>query len=238
MSASLSRQQWRAFERRLRKLMAADSCSLCGAGLVHNCQTYGGHTWLGEVALAADCCVDRLVAIHTLGLFSERRYDFLAGPNKVAPGDLKPVPSEQLPAAIAAHRKAIAVADDLLRDAERDSGITRKLAVNTNDHEWTAADREWFERHPKRSHRLRAPIEGEVDAGIEADFVLVRQAAPGIRVRAIGRLHEALPLPASDADAEALAFALFEIVSGREPQPPSPQAFTALIKKYRAREDA
>ncbi len=47
-----------------------------------------------------------------------------------------------------------------------------------------AADREWFAAHPDRAHRLRRPYPGEPypDDGA-ADFMLVRQVAPGTRMR-------------------------------------------------------
>jgi hypothetical protein len=235
----VNRQQWRHFERRLRKLITPGTCSLCGSELEHNCETYGGFDWDGEVALAAECCVDRLAEIHTLGLFSARRYDFLMRASE-GPAT-KPVPNEQRIDAIAAHRKAIAMADDLLGDSERNSGVARKLEIHIDVHEWTIADREWFASHPTRSHRMRAPVAGEIDDATAPDHVLImliRQARPGVRIRAKCRLYNGLlPLPTSDDDEEALAHALFEIVNGREPSPTTPEAFTALLEKYRATHD-
>ena len=100
---------------------------------------------------------------------------------------------------------------------------------------WKDDDRKWFERNPRRAHRVRPPFPGEYDAEAAETppghvlIVLVRQVEPGRRIRSAVSLNAGLlPLP----DDEAVAHALFEAALGREAVPPDRPALCALIDKY------
>jgi hypothetical protein len=83
---------------------------------------------------------------------------------------------------------------------------------------WSEADRKWFERHPRRSHRVRPQFPNEWFArpgeAPGLDMVAVRQAGQGLRLRVPftsppsprrERLREA-------ATTEAGAQALFDLI--------------------------
>jgi len=82
----------------------------------------------------------------------------------------------------------------------------------------TSDDCDWFERNQERSHRARLPFPGELDeeaAKIPAGhalIVLVRQVAPGSRLRAAFYLNADLRPTADD---EAVAQALFDLAVRR-----------------------
>jgi hypothetical protein len=231
----MNRAQRRHFERRLRKLSEPGTCSLCGSELEHNCSTFSGYDRHGEVALAAQCCVDRLTEIHAMGVFSARRYDFMPPPTPEGAA-IKSVPNEKVIDAIIACRKIIAETDKRVDGAERRGGVVRQLGVTVLDYPWKDDDREWFEQNRQRSHRVRLPFPDEADEEVaktpagHALIMAVRQVEPGIRIRAGFYLNaELLPAP----DDEATAHALFEIAEGREPIPPNGAARAALLEKYR-----
>ena len=186
--------------------------------------------------LAGECCVSRVAKIFARGFYSDRKYDFLAT-NTESATNTEPT-SEQIADAIALYQKAIAEADKVLDGVERRGGGPRIPQINLLDYPWKSDDRDWFERNPKRSHRVRVPFPGEVDeevANTPAGTVLmmiVRQIKPGVRIRpAVSVDVELLPI----SDDEATAHALFEAAMGREPLPPDPQALRELSKKYSMR---
>ena len=117
-------------------------------------------------------------------------------------------------------------------------GGPRTPQINLLDYPWKDDDRDWFERNPKRAHRVRMPSPGEVDEEVAntpagtALMMIVRQIKPGVRIRpAVSVDVELLPIP----DDEATAHALFEAAMGREHLPPDPQALRELSKKYSMR---
>jgi hypothetical protein len=141
--------------------------------------------------------------------------------------------SEQI---AAAHQKA--AVDEMFDIAKRHGGLGCPAEVNLRDSPWKKADCEWFERNPKRAHRMRMLFPGEADeeaAKTPAGYalvVLVRQVAPGLRPRVLFCLDDdLLPLP----DDEAVAHALFEVAVGREAVPADRQALCTLLKKYTVR---
>jgi hypothetical protein len=122
-----------------------------------------------------------------------------------------------------------------LADVARRSGVDGMLQVNALDSAWKDDDRRWFERNPRRSHRVRPPFPGEYDAEAAGTppghvlIVLVRQVEPGRRIRpAVSLNADLLPLP----DDEAVAHALFEVAMQREPAPSDGAALRALVEKY------
>jgi hypothetical protein len=177
-----NRQQRRLFDRQLRKLIKTkgDNCSLCGGGFQHNSRTFGGYDEGGEIALVGECCVGRLFEVHTAGLFSHRNYDFLpAGQNSMTRG-LGP---ERVVNALGALERAISFADEEAKDELWQRGGMAPPPhglISVLDHPWKKDDRDWFERHPGRSHRARFPFDGEVGEELVAPeghrlLVLLRQ---------------------------------------------------------------
>jgi hypothetical protein len=70
-------------------------------------------------------------------------------------------------------------------------------------------DREWFRSHPLRSHRLRPAIPGEVPSVSAESYIVVRQVAPGVRMR--GSFTPTGPLPEGEAP-EHIAHAMFDLI--------------------------
>jgi hypothetical protein len=73
---------------------------------------------------------------------------------------------------------------------------------------WSENDREWFEAHPDRSHRLRRAYLDEFPEKVE--HAVVRQLAPGQRVRVGLTVPPLLP---QDEAPEAAAWAIFDVVA-------------------------
>jgi len=239
-----TRQQHRQFERQLRKLIRTrgDDCSLCGGAFQHNCRTFGGYDQHGNIALVGECCVERLHKIHTAGLFSCRNYDFLpAGQNSMTRG-LGP---EQVVTALGALERAIAFADEEVKDdLWQRGGVSPQphSQISILDRPWKQDDRDWFKQHPERSHRARFPFAGEIrpeQCGPAPEghrlLVLLRQVEPGKRIKSGFFISdELLPVP----EVEAVAHALFDIATRREPVPRNGKALCALIEKYQASREA
>jgi hypothetical protein len=233
----LPRQQRRRIDRALRRLSRPGVCSFCGRSFRHNSRTAGGLDAHGNVALAGECCFfGRVAEVFAMGLYSDRRYDFLF-PRGTKP-DIEPT-SEQIADAITACQEVITATDKRLDSIERYGGGVRGTHVNVLDHPWTDDDRNWFAQNQERSHRARMPFPGEADkeaAGTPAGhalIVLLRQVEPGSRIRAGFYLNaDLMPLP----DDEATAHGLFEMAVGREAVPSDRQALCALIEKYTGRQ--
>jgi hypothetical protein len=228
----LPRQQRRRVDRQLRKLFHRNACSFCGEGFKHNHPSAAGFDAQGNVAVACESCFDRLAKIFGMGLYSDRHYDFLMPRGSEAPPE---VPPERIAEALEAYVKTISDTDKLLADLERRGGGVRAPNIVTQNHPWKSDDRDWFQRNQSRSHRARLPFPGEIDeeaikASAERALVmLVRQIAPGSRLRAVVELSvDLLPVP----DDEAVLHALFEVGRGREAAPRDREAFSTLIKKY------
>jgi hypothetical protein len=234
--AWLPRHQRRRVDREMRKLIGLGVCSVCNSRLRHNSRTVSGFDALGKVVVAGECCNGRVVKPFGFGLYSDRLYDFLPQPK---PHGGVHLPPEQVLDAIAVTQKAIAETDKQIDDIERRSGVVSPLGVTLLDHPWKNDDRDWFERNPTRSHRMRLPFPGEADEEVAktpagyALIVVVRQVEPGSRV-SVAFYADLLPVPDPERSSkdEAAAHALFEIAIGSEARPSNPQAFDALVKKY------
>jgi hypothetical protein len=227
----LPRQQRRHVNRQLHKLLRHGTCSICGRPLNHHSRTTSGLDAQGNVVVAGECCRSRVAEVFGLGLYSDRQYDFMS-PRKPE-SNVQPT-NEQIVAAIAAYQEAVADSDKRLADVERRGGVKSVSEVFLLDHPWKDDDREWFERNPTRSHRMRAPFPNELD-GVKIPagrkmIVFVRQVEPGRRLRAAFDPDVVL-LPGSPHD-EAFAHALFEVAVGHEAVPSDHKALDALIKKY------
>jgi hypothetical protein len=134
------------------------------------------------------------------------------------------------------HQGTTAGHDEVIADIARRGGdlpITPQL--NLDDSPWKQDDADWFERNPKRSHRVRMPFPGEYDTEArdappgDALIVLVRQLKPGCRVRPGVYLNsDLLPVP----DDEAVIHGLFEAAMRREPMPFDREGLARLSRKY------
>jgi len=70
-------------------------------------------------------------------------------------------------------------------------------------------DRLWFQANPDRHHRIRRAIDGELPEATAADYVVIRQVRPGVRIR--WAFLPDKPLPAGEAP-EDVAEALFDTI--------------------------
>jgi hypothetical protein len=222
------RQQRRTVDRQLRDHV----CSACGNSLEHNSRIASGLDARGNVVLAGECCIDRIVETFGLGLVIDRAYDFL--PSRSAEAAVAPT-SAQIAEGIAACQKLIAGTDKRIPGVERRGGAGLARNVSLLDHPWKEDDRKWFERNPSRAHRLRRAYPGEFPPGYDPPpghtlIVLLRQVEPGSRLKFDFLIRTSLmSLP----DDEAVACALFEAATQREPAPRDRQALCDLIEKYR-----
>jgi hypothetical protein len=232
--SSLPRQERRRFNREIHKLLHNDTCSVCGRTLKHNTQTASGLDAHGNVAVAGECCTDRLTEIWGIGHYVSHHYDFLLPWNQ---SNIQPT-NEQILDAIAIRQRVVTDTDKRLDGIERRGGAGRPRNVSMLDTPWKDDDRAWFERNPSRAHRVRMLFPGEADkeatkapAG-HTLIVMLRQVEPGTRLKAGFYFNtELLPLLPDD---EAVAHALFEVAVRHETVPRNPQAFSALVDKYAA----
>lgn len=75
---------------------------------------------------------------------------------------------------------------------------------------WQLDDAAWFERHRRRTHRIRPAFPGEVEGEPPAGRIwlkVVRQLRPGIRLRCTVFCNPHAPLP----NDEAVAHGLFDV---------------------------
>jgi hypothetical protein len=68
----------------------------------------------------------------------------------------------------------------------------------------------WFASHSARSHRLRQAFPAEWPPGSGVSHTVVRQTAPGLRLRIPVTIMEALPQPAGEVP-EAAAWTIFSL---------------------------
>jgi hypothetical protein len=203
----LGRAARRRLERAVMRIMDSDVCTLCGRPLAHGDTTFAGAADDGTPAVAGACCAGRLA--HTVGVGL-----YLADAGAYA-----------------------ALAAD---PAERAGLAGRTLVLSAADAPWRCDDAAWFEAHPDRAHRLRAMAAGEAPTLLRdpADLppghawrVLVRQVAPGRRVRLAVGWDPGLPIP----DAEAIVHALFDLVAaGGAGRPVPVEEVVDLALRYAA----
>src|SRR5262249_61449910 len=97
------------------------------------------------------------------------------------------------------------------------------------------------EQHPERAHRARLPFAGEVTPeqltapeGHQL-LLLLRQVEPGKRIKnGFFISNDLLPVP----DVEAVAHALFDIATRREPVTRNSSEMCALIERYQGLPEA
>jgi hypothetical protein len=206
-----------AMNRRIQRVIERDGdhCSICRAPLQHNCKTYYGVTYGGEVACVAECCRSKLQTIKASGVFCSSDH-----PHEVpfSKGAKPPSSLEEIADAVGALQGYIAAADEMCSNIGRRAGMPKgtPYALHTFDSPWKDADRIWFDQHPDRSHRLRRIFPGEL-RGKEPPFVpaghelqiIVRQVEPGKRMRLSFIRNLKVDIP----DIEEILHAIFDIVS-------------------------
>lgn len=70
-------------------------------------------------------------------------------------------------------------------------------------------DKEWFRSHPHRSHRIRRAVAGEIPGANAETYIVVRQLAPGVRMRVF--FTPVGPSPEGEAP-EHIAHAMFDLI--------------------------
>ncbi len=111
-------------------------------------------------------------------------------------------------------------------DVLRRAGLANaesKLRLSLNpDTPWQMDDREWFDRHPRRTHRARPAHPGEQQSLMSTPtktpeghelWVLIRQVEPGRRVRIPFFRDPVTELP----DIDAVVAALFDLARSGQP---------------------
>ena len=107
--------------------------------------------------------------------------------------------------------------DEAAAEAFRATGLQPKAGVRLLLSSRKNADREWFEAHPRRAHRVRDRFPGERIKGDPLDLpnariskIIVRQIRPGLRARAAFIVRECEP------DAVGVLREMFEMAELRE----------------------
>jgi hypothetical protein len=102
-----------------------------------------------------------------------------------------------------------------------------------------ADDAAFFEAHPTRNFHLRAATPHERDAGIAYDFVLVGQAAPGVRLRIPitcdfrPGLRDGILASVPEYDTEARAAATFDRIAPRYTSQNTNAGLYKVVQKLR-----
>jgi hypothetical protein len=215
----MDRSTRRNTERKLRKLMrsAGDNCSICGIKLPHNSKTFGGVTVRGEAALTGECCSSNLSEVILQGLYVSQGYEFL--PAEPAEDNSPTLPPEMIGEKINSFQQYIAQTDAIASDIARRGGVP---PGNTRLHReasaWKADDAEWFQKNPKRSHRLRPMLPGEAKT-FPSELMptppphheyqcVVRQVDIGQRIRTLFCRDVTASIP----DIEEIIHAIFDTV--------------------------
>jgi hypothetical protein len=234
---NLNRQQQRAIDRQVRKLIRkrGDNCMGCNAEFTHPSLTFVGRDRQGKLMLVGKCCKSVLTEILNFGLYCSKdnieRYEALSHwtEDKTNAEDRSAVEPDKLAEALDIICRSITKDDELAQEAKF-AGVGHRSRIIRSQSEWKEADAAWFEEHPDRFHRARAPFPGELDQWKIGDFesvILVRQIKPGFRSR---RPIAKLTIP----DDENFIHALFDLViEGRGFVDPNELA--ARINIYRSR---
>ena len=114
---------------------------------------------------------------------------------------------------------------------------TTQFVLGNPRRPWVRADRRWFRKHRKRSHRLRKAFPGEIAElyGEEipnSDWIIVRQLEPGIRKRLAMWFEKPPPLGIIDSPAmEHYLHAGFDLLISAGGSVPMSE-IAALAKRY------
>ncbi|RZI40368.1 hypothetical protein EGT07_23790 [Herbaspirillum sp. HC18] len=238
----MNRADRRRFEKEFAKLLktASDNCSICDKPFEHNSKTFGGLA-ANKTVLAGECCVQKLDAVMTEGVYVTKYLDI---PALAKQGDKKNGASaKDVTSAVAAFQSHITKLDTLADGVRKRAGLqSQPQYVSLADTPWKSDDAAWFKRHPDRSHRLRPIFEGEAATlpaamttmtlpGKHRWEILVRQVEIGKRARLAFCRNTEVVIP----DAEEIIHAIFDVVSQPGKQGViSIEEIAALAGKYGA----
>jgi hypothetical protein len=221
----MTRRERELAERKIGRLIESDgdNCSLCRAPFIHNAKSYCGVSHDGIAAITGECCASKLRHVLGAGFYVDktRRYDFL---EKTSPSQKEPRTAQEIAEAINAYQTCIEEADRFRAETVKRGGmpLSSKGTVYMMDTPWKDNDREWFEDHPDRSHRLRSRFDEELPPDVEncpppghEQQTLVRQLEPGKRIRVFFHRNVNVEIP----DVESVIRALFDLVASREIPP-------------------
>jgi hypothetical protein len=219
----MNRIERRRFEKEFRKVLrtAGDSCGLCGAALEHNSKTFGGYTAQSQTVLTGECCARRLESILVSGVYVNKNLDAL--PRGDLHGKPEPVSQEEVTSAIGTIQSVFSKLDKMSGHVTSPAGVEISYSsISNSGAPWRSDDAAWFERNPKRSHRIRPLWAGEganMSKGLvllptPVNFryeVIVRQLEVGTRIRALFCRN----MDAPTAMVEEVLHALFDILAQR-----------------------
>lgn len=215
----MSREDRRRFEREFKKIRTSDNCTICNKPFPHNTGTFGGLTSNGTVVFAGECCARQVLSVMHSTLYVTQSIDLLVASGK--PGHRRPgaVPAKA-DQALSAMQSVFSEIDARTDALMRQAGVPKDLkGVFLGEHAWKSDDAAWFKNHPERSHRLRPLLEGEVEAmpvpiptnefpPNHCAEILVRQVAPGQRIRKLFCRNTEIDIP----DQEEIIHAIFDTV--------------------------
>lgn len=217
----MNRIERRRFEKEFRKVLrtAGDCCGLCGAALEHNSRTFGGYTVDAQTVLTGECCARRLESILVSGVYVNRNLDVL--PRGDVHGKPEPVSQEDVTSAIESIQSLFSNLDKMSGHVTSRAGVKNTYRSISNwSTPWRSDDAAWFNRNPRRSHRIRAMWAGEA-ASISRGLVLpkppenfryeviVRQVEVGTRIRALFCRNMETPV----LNVEEVLHALFDVLA-------------------------
>lgn len=216
----MSREDRRRFEREFKKMQKSDNCTICDKPFPHNTRTFGGLTKNGTTVFAGECCARQVVTVMHTTLYVTKSIDLLFGSEKLRSrkSNTAPANADQ---ALTTIQSVFTELDARTGALMRQAGVSRELkGVFLGEHAWKSDDAAWFKSHPQRSHRLRPLLEGEAEAmptqiptndfppGHRAE-ILVRQIAPGQRIRKVFCRNTEVDIP----DQEEVIHAIFDAVA-------------------------
>jgi hypothetical protein len=245
----ISRSIRRRLEKFLRQGDARERCSICQDSFAHNVRTYSGIAVGGALARVGECCLSRLKEVYFVGVFIRDKHGLYGGVPAQQPDKDKNYSAEETANQIARLQKAIETIDEEVGDLEglaKRGGVKKVRFAGLADTPWKAADAEWFEQHPDRSHRMRLAMDGEAEAlgfGLNESapdgcrpIVLVRQIEPGKRMR-FGLFMPAALMPIPESEALAHAFCDIASRDGGTGKPITKAEVMTLYQRY-ARDSA
>lgn len=238
----MNREERKRLERGIQKLLKADgdNCTVCRRDFAHGDKTFYGRSAGRRPAVTGECCADQLNLSLGMGLYIDRAYDVFMGGGS---GRATPQSPEELSRMVDGLQAFVGETDSMAADVARRAGLPSKsAAVYVKDTNWKADDAAWFADHADRSHRLRPLLPGEFEAMPTGRpmpempdnhelQVLVRQVAPGQRIRTLFGRNRAMPIP----DEEPVIHALFDIMSARSAERDSVisvEELAALARRY------
>jgi hypothetical protein len=255
----MNRALRRKADREIRQLMRDDHCSLCKRALEHNEQTFGGLTADDRAALVGTCCANQLTTLTGIGVYiNSATVSHLVSAAKPAGRSSagEALSPEKAVETVAKVRAAIAKLDDFTGRTARAAGLdpAKVVFAGAGDTPWKTDDAAWFEAHPTRAHRVRAPFPDETFPTLAPSQlpatavvrVMVRQVEPGKRVRTrfvidgtrsgsnfLDLMSDLFEL----ADgSEEIAHALFDLNQQTKGGSIHSKDVVAMVRKYEARQ--